>query len=58
MVLLETRRLRAATRTMPVRTDRIDARLVRSGWFRTVRVKSELSQELQALLTARKSLVG
>ncbi|MFH5925615.1 IS110 family transposase, partial [Roseomonas xinghualingensis] len=30
----------------------------RTGWFRAVHVKSELSQELRALLTARKLLVG
>ena len=62
VVLLETRHLRAATRTMPVKTDRTDARaiaqMVRTGWFRAVHVKSELSQELRALLTARKLLVG
>jgi transposase len=62
VVLVETRRLRAATKTMPVRTDRIDARaiaqVVRTGWFRAVHVKSELSQETRALLTARKLLVA
>jgi transposase len=62
VVLLETRQLRAATRAMPVKTDRTDARaiaqMVRTGWFRAVHVKSELSQELRALLTARKVLVG
>ena len=61
VVLLETRRLRAATRSMPVKTDRADARViaqvVRTGWFRAVHVKSELSQEARALLTARKLLV-
>lgn len=62
VVLLETRQLRAATRAMPVKTDRTDARaiaqMVRTGWFRSVHVKSELSQELRALLTARRLLVG
>jgi transposase len=62
VVLLETRQLRAATRTMPIKTDRADARaiaqMVRTGWFRPVHVKSLLSQELRALLTARKLLVG
>src|SRR4051794_1099820 len=62
VVLLETRQLRAATRTMPVKTDRTDARaiaqMVRTGWFRAVHVKSELSQEQRALLMARKLLVG
>ncbi len=61
VVLLETRQLRAATRTMPVKTDRTDARaiaqMVRTGWFRPVHVKSLLSQELRVLLTARKLLV-
>ncbi len=47
---------------MSVKTDRGDARgiaqLMRTGWFRAVHVKSEISQELRALLTARKLLVG
>jgi transposase len=62
VVLLETRQLRAMTKTMPVKTDRTDARaiaqLVRTGWFRAVHVKSELSQELRTLLTARKLLIS
>ncbi len=62
VVLLETRQLRAATRTMPVKTDRSDARaiaqVVRTGWFQAVHVKSELSQELRTLLTGRKLLVA
>jgi transposase len=53
VVLLETRQLRAATKAMPTKTDRTDARaiaqMVRTGWFRAVHVKSELSQELRAL---------
>ncbi len=62
VVLLETRQLRAATRAMSIKTDRTDARaiaqMVRTGWFRAVHVKSPLSQELRALLTARKLLVA
>jgi transposase len=62
VVLIETRRLRAATKTIPVKTDHNDARtiaqVVRTGWFRAVPVKSPLSQELRALLTARKLLVA
>jgi transposase len=63
VVPLETRQLRAATRTMPVKTDRTDARvaiaqMVRISWFRALHMKSELSQELRALLTARKLLVS
>jgi transposase len=59
-VLLETRHVRAAFKTMPVKTDRKDARgiaqLMRLGWFRPVRCKSLAAQETRALLTARKLL--
>ena len=56
--LLETRHVRAAFKTMPVKTDRKDARgiaeLIRLGWFRPVYCKSVEAQETRALLTARK----
>ncbi len=56
--LLETRHVRAALQTMPVKTDRNDARgiaqLMRLGWFRPVHCKSIAAQETRALLTARK----
>jgi transposase len=56
--LLETRHVRAAFRTMPVKSDRKDARgiaqLMRLGWFRPVHCKSLPAQEVRALLTARK----
>ena len=62
VVLLETRQLRATTKSMPVKTDRNDARamaqVVSTGWFEAVHVKSELSQQLRALLTGRKLLVA
>ncbi len=62
VVLLETRQLRATTRSMPVKTDRNDARaiaqVVRTGWYKAVHVKSELSQELRALLGGRKLLMA
>ena len=58
--LLETRHVRAAFKTMPVQTDRKDARaiaqLMRLGWFRSVHCKSLPAQEMRALLTARKLL--
>src|SRR5437868_12321997 len=58
--LLETRHVRDAFRTMPVKTDRKDARgiaeLMRLGWFRAVHCKSTEAQETRALLTARKLL--
>jgi transposase len=60
VVLLETRHVRAALKTAPVKTDRRDARgiaqLVRMGWFRPVHCKSLAAQEVRALLTARRLL--
>jgi transposase len=56
--LLETRHVRNALKTMPVKTDRNDARgiaqLMRLGWFRPVHCKSMPAQETRALLDARK----
>ena len=58
--LLETRHVRNAFRTMPVKTDRKDARgiaeLIRLGWFRPVHCKSLEAQETRAILTARKQV--
>lgn len=61
-VLLETRHVKAALSAMTVKTDRKDAcgiaQLIRMGWFRPVHVKSMGSQEMRALLVARKQLLG
>src|SRR3954453_64607 len=61
-VLLETRQVKAALSAMVVKTDRKDARglaqLIRMGWFRPVHAKSMGSQEVRALLVARKQLLG
>jgi transposase len=61
-VLLETRHVKAALSAMTVKTDRKDARglaqLIRMGWFRPVHAKSVGSQEMRALLVARKQLLG
>ena len=58
--LLETRHVSKALETMPVKSDRNDARgiaqLMRLGWFRPVHCKSVAAQEMRALLTARKLL--
>jgi transposase len=58
--LLETRHVRSAFKTMPVKTDKKDARgiaqLMRLGWFKPVHCKSLAAQETRALLTARKLL--
>jgi transposase len=60
VVLLETRHVKAALSAMVVKTDRKDARgiaqLLRMGWFRPVHAKSPQSQEVRALLVARKLL--
>ena len=56
--LPEARHVKTALSTMPVKTDRNDARgvaqLMRLGWFRPVHCKSMAAQEVRALLTARK----
>jgi transposase len=61
-ILLETRHVKAALSAMTVKTDRKDARglaqLMRMGWFRPVHAKSMGSQEVRALLVARKQLLG
>lgn len=58
--LLETRQLKEAFKTMPMKTDRHDARriaqLVRVGWFRPVHCKSVAAQEMRSLLGSRKLL--
>src|SRR5215467_13101658 len=58
--LMETRHVKAALSAMTVKTDRRDARgiaqLLRMGWFRPVHAKSAGSQEVRALLVARKLL--
>jgi transposase len=60
--LLETRHVRTAFKTMPVKTDRKDARgiaeLMRLGWFRPVHCKSMSAQETRALLTTRRLIDG
>ena len=57
---METRRVKAALKAMPIKTDRRDAegiaRLLQMGWFRPVHCKSVSSQETCALLTARRSV--
>lgn len=56
--LLETCQVADAFRSMPVKTDRKDARgiaqLLRLGWFKPVHCKSLGAREARALLTARR----
>lgn len=60
VICIETRRLRAVTRAMPVKSDRKDAeaiaQVMRTGWYRPVHVKSLASQHLRLLLRHRKIL--
>ena len=60
VVLLETRQVRDTFRSMPVKTDRKDARgiaqLMRLGWYRRVHCKSQEAQENRTLLAGRKML--
>lgn len=62
VVLLEVRHVKAAISAMAVKTDRNDARgiaqLLRLGWYRPVHCKSQPSQDVRALLTARKQLLA
>jgi transposase len=62
VVLLETRHVKAALSAMTIKTDRRDARgiaqLLRMGWYRPVHCKTLLSQEVRAIITARKTLLG
>ena len=59
-VLMETRRVKAALKALPIKTDRRDAegiaRLLQMGGFRPVNCKTVSSQEMRALLTSRKSV--
>ena len=62
VVLLETRHVKAALSAMTVKTDRRDARaiaqLLRMGWYRPVHCKTLPSQEVRAIITARKTLLS
>lgn len=62
VLLIATPRLRAAPKTMPVKTDRNDARAIAqgvcTGRLRAVCVRSILSQEVRGLFGARKLPVG
>ena len=59
-VLMETHKVKAVLKAMPVKTDRTDAlgvaHLLQLGWFSAVHCKSVTAQEMRALLTARNSL--
>ena len=60
-ICIDPRKLRGVTKTMPIKTDRNDARsiaqVMRVGWYSVVHVKSQVSQELKMLLTNRRTLL-
>lgn len=62
VVCLDARHAGAALKMMPNKTDRHDARglaqIVRTGWFKAVRIKSHGAYVVRALLTARDALVA
>ena len=62
IVCLDARHASAALSMMPNKTDRHDAaglaQIVRTGWYREVRVKSHEAYVVRALLAARHTLVG
>src|SRR5690242_17825407 len=61
-VCLETRHAKAAMGAMPNKTDRNDARaiarIVRTGWYRAVHVKSPACRSWRALLAARRLVLN
>jgi transposase len=60
-ICIDPRRLRGLTKTMPIKTDRNDARAIaqvmRVGWYSIVHIKSGVSQEMRMLLANRKTLL-
>jgi transposase len=62
VVCLDARHANGVLKMMPNKTDRHDARglaqIVRTGWFKAVRIKGHNSYVVRALLTARNALVG
>jgi len=57
---MEARQVKAATSVMRNKTDKNDARgiarLLRSGWYRPVHIKSMQSHRIRALLSRRKAV--
>jgi transposase len=61
IVCIDARHANAALKMRPNKTDRNDAaglaQIVRSGWFKQVRIKTRASYEIRSLLSAREVLV-
>jgi transposase len=62
IVCLDARHANAALKVRPAKTDRNDAaglaQIVRTGWYKEVRIKTRASYEIRALLSARDVLVS
>ena len=62
VVCLDARHANAALKVRPAKTDRNDAaglaQIVRTGWYKEVRIKARASYEIRALLSARDVLVS
>ena len=62
IVCIDARHANGVLKMMPNKTDRHDARglaqIVRTGWFKAVRIKSHDAYVNRAMLTAREALVG
>jgi len=61
IICIDARHANAALKVRPNKTDRNDAaglaQIIRTGWFKQVRIKSRVSYELRSLLAAREVLV-
>lgn len=61
IICMDARHANAALKVRPNKTDRNDAaglaQIVRTGWFKQVRIKSRVGYELRSLLAAREVLV-
>jgi transposase len=61
IICIDARHANAALKVRPKKTDRNDAaglaQIIRTGWFKQVRIKSRISYELRSLLAAREVLV-
>ncbi|MFW8634915.1 hypothetical protein [Cribrihabitans pelagius] len=59
-VRMETRQVKGALKSMPIKTDLRDAegiaRMLHLGWFRPVHCKSVPAQEIRAMLPARETI--
>lgn len=62
VICIETRHAKAAMAAQSIKTDRNDARgiaqIMRTGWYKTVHIKSEKNQRIKMIINSRNCLVG